>query len=140
MDRRYAQAWEDIHARRRSGEPMSAILRHAPSKDLVAALAAVGKDDPVAANAIATELLNRQVRAPFLGAFLVSASLAIAVFVTDYVDTGTWVFLEGGTRATLLALVSVLTAVFSLLVYGLWRGSMPGLRMRLLWLRRDRPF
>jgi hypothetical protein len=140
MDRRYVEAWERLRARRASGEPLPAILRGCGSADLVAALAGAGRDDAVAANAIATELLNRQVRAPFFGAFLVSATVVLGIFVTDYLDTGTAFFLEGGARASLLAVVSGAAAVFSLLVYRLWRGSLPGLRMRLMRFRRHRPF
>jgi hypothetical protein len=126
MDRRFRQVWEDMDARRRAGEPLSAMLRKAPTRDVIAALAGVGDQDPVAANVIATELLNRQARAPFFGAFLVCIGIAIATFVVDTILTGgpIHVLSESSARGYVMAGLSASVGVVALLMYVSWRGHL----------------
>ena len=124
MDSRFKHAWRDIDARRRAGEPLAVLLRKAPTRDVIAALAGAAADDPVAANAIATELLNRQARAPFLGVFLVCTGFTLATFVVDTILTGNplLVLAESSARGYIMAGLSALVAAFALLMYVSWRG------------------
>ena len=125
MDRRFERVWEKLQARRHAGEPLPDILKHASSRELIAMLAAGASHDAVTANAIATELLNRQERAPFLGAFLVAVSITLATFVVDTLLTGTPLFTltASSTRGYVLAALTSGVAAFSLLMYLSWRGK-----------------
>lgn len=133
MERRFSSVFDAL-AERVRGEGFRAILRQSDNDELVAALAAAGATDPVAANAIATELLNRLRRAPFLGAFFVSFTTLIMIYALDYLYTGTFLLLDSGPRGYILAGVSVGIAGLSALFLLMWRGAFRGLRMA---LRRD---
>lgn len=123
MDRRFEAAWQKMADRRDRGERFDRVIDSAPDDQLVAALAAVGPDrEPVAANAIGTALLNRLHRKPFLGAFVVSLTTFVLIYVLDYAYTGTFLLLDAGMRANLLAAFSFVTAIVSLASWQMWRG------------------
>lgn len=132
MDRRYEKAWRELNDRRSRGEPFDQVIQTASDRQLIASLAATGPDrEPVAANAIATELLNRLHRKPYLGAFVVSSTTFVLLYVLDYVYTGTFLLLDDGARANLLAAFSFLTALVSLATWQMWRGRLARLRLKL---------
>lgn len=131
MDSRFKTVWDEFERRRDRGEPFDAILDRATVAELVAALAGAAKVDAVAANAIATALLNRERRAPFLGAFLVSFTTVVMIYVLDFAFTGTLLFLDSGLRAYLLVAFSGAVGLFSLCSWMLWRGRWGALRGRL---------
>ena len=142
MDRRFGEVWKEMDSRRRAGEPLPDVLRRAPTRDLIAALAAAGERDPVAANALATELLNRQARAPFLGAFLVCVGVVAATFVVDTVLTGDplLVLAESSLRGYVMAALTSVLGLLSLLLYVSWRGRIrwPAALLHSARLRRGR--
>ena len=124
MDRRFVRAWSQVAERRDRGERLDLIISDLSDEQLVAALATVGTDrEPVAANAIATAMLNRLHRKPFLGAFVVSLTTFVLIYVLDFAYTGTFLLLDGGARAHLLAAFSFVTALVSFASWQMWRGS-----------------
>lgn len=131
MDSRFRREWEGLIAGKADGDSVT----HVPSEHLIAGLAAATDQDPALANAVATELLNRIRRAPYLGAALVSATLALATLLLDYLYTGTFLVLEGN-GLWLIEVALVITASFSLMAYAMWRGALPRVRMA---LRSARP-
>lgn len=135
VDRRFVKVWEDIGARRQAGEPLQDILKRCTTSDLVAALAGAGEEDPVAQNAMATEVLNRQARAPFLGAFLVSLSFFVGVFVFDVLFTEGPLLAEASLRAYALAAMAGVSAAVSGVMWFAWRGHF---RAPSRWLHRLR--
>jgi len=135
MALRFEGSWDAL-ARIPAGPGRAAALRHAPSRALIAALSAGAGRDPAFANAIATELLNRQQRAPFFGAFVASATFAVAIVVVDLLDTGTPFTLEGGPHEALMEVLTLAMAGLSLLAFFLWRGHLPRFRRALQRWRR----
>lgn len=109
------------------GERLPDILDGSSTRQLVAALAAAAAGDDVSANAIATEILNRERRAPYLGAFLVSSTTLVLIYVLDYIYTRTLLILDTSPRAVILALFTGAIAGASLVTFLMWRG-------RLSWL------
>lgn len=132
-DARFTRQWDALNERARPPASLAAAIRHAPSRSLVAALAAV--DEPVAANVIATELLNRLERARFLGAAVASAAALATFAVTEWAVTGTLVLEEATTRGHVLVGFLASVTVASAFCYALWLGRMPRLR-RVLRRRR----
>ncbi len=130
MDQRFTRAWDDLDRARTRVGSFSKAIKGAPSRDLIAALAGVGSQDSVAANVLATELLNRQARAPFLGAFLVSATVFAAIFILDLVYTGTALILESGERGYVLAALTATSAVSSLFLFLVWKGRIRPPRLK----------
>lgn len=123
MDRRFERAWSHVAERRDRGERLDQIISGLSDEQLVAALATVGSNrEPVAANAIATAMLNRLHRKPFLGAFVVSWTTLVLIYMLDFVYTGTFLLLDGGLRANLLAAFSFVTALVSFVSWQMWRG------------------
>lgn len=78
MDVRFRRTWQRANERRRSGEGLDHVMRTMSSEELVEALAGAGGEDAVAANAIATAILNRMHQARFFGAAL---GIALVSFV-----------------------------------------------------------
>lgn len=132
MDRRFASVFDAIADERAKGKPFLEVLHASPNDELVAALAVAGGRDPVAANAIASELLNRLRRAPFLGAAVVSATTIVLVYGLDYAYTGSFLLLDAGPRASILVAATSFMLVVSLMLLLMWRGYFRGLRMRIL--------
>lgn len=134
MDIRFQHAWEELAARREAGERMPDLLLKARTRDLIGALAGSAAQDPVAANAIATELLNRQLRAPFLGAFLVGVGLIVATFVVDEILTDAPLFAlsESSTRGYVVTAIAAVVACFSLVMLLAWRRRSGGILHGLL--------
>lgn len=132
MERRFLSVFDQLAHRQTRGEPWLSILRASPNDELVAALAVAGKEDPVAANAIATELLNRLRRAPFLGAAAVSLTTLVAIYLLDYIYTGTFLLLDTSPRANILAGISFVILLLSVILFLMWRGYFRSLRMLLL--------
>lgn len=131
MDRRFERVWKGMQEKKQGGVPFPEVIGRATNEELVAALAAGAREDPAGANALATELLNRLHRAPFLGAFIASLTTVVLIYGLDYVYTGTFLFLDNDARANILAAASILIALVSLLSYQLWRGKLRELRFRL---------
>lgn len=131
MEQRFSRVWRDIESRMDKGESLAVIIRKAPTRALVAALAAAPLDNPVAANAIATELLNRERRAPYFGAFLVGITILVLHITLDALYTGTPFILESGTRGYILQAGLVTTIAFSAVAFSMWRGRFRRLRMLL---------
>lgn len=131
MDRRFERVWRRMEEEKRAGVPFPEVIGKARNEELVAALAAASPRDAVAANALATELLNRLHRGPFLGAFVVSLTTVLLVYALDYVYTGTFLFLDIGPRANLLTALTVGMAGVSLASYLMWRGRLRRLRFSL---------
>lgn len=98
VDTRFVRTWRRADDRRRHGERFDRVLSSMSSAELVEALAGAGKEDPVAANAIATTILNRLRRGRLFGAFLgVGLVLLVGGLVLVAVDlamTGTFGLLE----------------------------------------------
>lgn len=137
MEARFRRVWLDMAARRDGGEPFERVVRTAPTATLVAALAAASEEDALAANVIATEILNRTRRAPYLGAFLVSVTMLGAIFALDFIYTGTPLFLDSGARAYALVGLSTGIALVSVASWFLWRGSWARLHAIILPPGRD---
>lgn len=137
MDKRFASALDRLLDHGERGPRFATALRRAATSELVAALATARLTDAVAANAIATELLNRVRRGPLLGAFYVSLTTVVAIYVLDYVFTGTFLLLEEGTRARILVGISLLIAAMSGSFLAIYRGLFPRLRRALLRGRSD---
>lgn len=119
VDRRFDAEWLAIE--RLDGAERVRAIRGAASSSLVAALSARAENSALR-NAIATELLNRQGRAPFLGASIASVSFVIAMILLDWIDTRTLFVLEGGPHAYFMEVLMLAVAAFSLVAYLLWRG------------------
>lgn len=87
-----------MDARRRDGERFDRVIASTPSAELVEALAAAAKEDAVAANVIATALLNRIHQARLFGALLGIAIVALLsgllLVGIDVATTGTVGLLE----------------------------------------------
>lgn len=97
MDARFKRVWNGFDRRRDAGETLPEILRKATAQELVAALAsAPPPGDAVAANAIATELLNRLRVARILGFAFLLPVFAVAVILADAYITGAWGVLDSG--------------------------------------------
>lgn len=126
-DSRFEAAYARVAAARRAPRG----LRKARRDDLVAALAVAGTRDPPFANALATELLNRMRRAPYLGAAISLAACFLALVITNWIDVGRPVFLETGPRAELLDGLALLLGVSAILALLVYRGHLAGLRARL---------
>ncbi len=126
MDARFTRAYNTISERRDSGEPLVRILRSISTRQLIAALAGapLGEDE-LLANVVATELLNRQRRAPFLVVFLVNISLLITTFIFDalLLDSSLLVLTTVETRV--IAVASAVFAALSGIAFLLWRGKFP---------------
>lgn len=137
VEKRFERVWETIVQRRQAGEKLPAILEDCTTAELIAALASAGRDDEKAANVIATHLLNRQRRGPFLGASVVSFATLVAVYVSDFLLFGSPFQLAGGPISQMLAVFSLIVALFSLSTFAMWRGYFPRVRML---FHRDRAF
>lgn len=124
MERRFDAVLDGMLARRAEGEPFDQLLHSMSDRDLVAALAAAGKREPMLANVLATELLNRIHRVPFLGAFYVSATLFAAIFVFDWILAGEPFVLTTGPHAVFLAILTAALAILSLMMLMLSRGRL----------------
>lgn len=120
------------------GRRLAEVLARSSNDELVGALASAGRRNSVMANAIATELLNRMRRAPFLGAFLVSLATLISIFGLDYAYTGTflWLDVETGPRAAVLVGISLTLCLVSLFLMLAWRGRFRALRFWLAGQKR----
>lgn len=132
MERRFVSIFDRLSERKTRGETFHGILKGSPNDELVAALAVAGKEDAVAANAIATELLNRLRRAPFLGAALVSLSIIVAIYILDFAYTGTFLLLDSNDHAPVLAALTAGLGVLTVLFLAMGLGAFRTLRMRLL--------
>lgn len=132
IDTRFRRAWRGIEEERRSGRPLPEVIARRDDKDLVAALAGAGKGSAVEANAIATELLNRLGRRPYLGAAIASATSFLLIHLLDFAYTGTPLVLDSGARANTLGIISFLSALAAILCGLLWRGRLRRLHA-LLW-------
>gem|GEM_PF-5912178 len=138
MDTRFVRTWRRADSRRRGGERFDRVLASMPSAHLVEALAGAGKEDPVAANAIATEILNRMRRARLFGAFLgvtlVTLACGLLLVGVDFAMTRTIGLLETSPLGLDVAAVGVASLVLALLslVAALvaWRRGGPRLRTK----------
>lgn len=114
MDSRFVAVWHEMRAKRNK-EPFDRTLAHAEPDTLVQALAGAGTEDPVAANAIATELLNRLRRARYFGAFLATAGIAIVLLVFDILVNGMFGLVEKDAVNVDLSLVALFIGLVALL-------------------------
>jgi H+/Cl- antiporter ClcA len=120
MERRFTRAWHDLEERAENGGGLPRALSRTRTPDLVAALAGASKEDPVAANVIATELLNRTRRAPYMGACFVSVLVVFMTFIFELVYTGSFAFDEAHRRAWSIIILSATAAFFSFALYKRW--------------------
>lgn len=114
MDTRFTRTWHEMDALRDRGEPFDRVLRQATNRELVEGLAGAGTEDAVAANAIATHLLNRLRRARYVGALVVAVVMVLALVLVDAFFTGTWGVLEGGPHILTLGLLAIAIALVAL--------------------------
>lgn len=114
--------WVEIETRIARGESPAAVLALSSTRSLVAALAASAFHDPVQANAIATEILNRERRAPWFGAFIASVTTLVLVYGLDFLYTGTLLVFDVGARARILTAVSALVWILAVASFLAWRG------------------
>lgn len=124
-DVRFEAAYREAEQAR--GRPPKG-LRALPRAELVAALAIAAAKDPAFANAIATELLNRLRRAPFLGASVACAIACVAIVMTNWVDAGTLLPLETGPRAGFLDALALFLGAAAFLAFIMYRGLLPNLQ------------
>lgn len=133
MDTRFQTVFDALIDERAQRGNFRAALARSTDDELVGALAVAGTRDALLANAIATELLNRLRRAPFLGACLVSLSFLLSIYGLDYAYTGTflWLDVDSGVRAAILAGISFALTIVSAFLFFAWRGSFRALSSRL---------
>ena len=113
MDSRFERVWHDMRDQGAS-EAFDRTLGSSSPERLVQALAGAGPEDARAANAIATELLNRIWRARFVGAFVATGVVALALLLADVLLTGTFGVVERDPATVDLSFLALLVGVIAL--------------------------